>query len=91
MLCAVITAWIFALVTPQTVYPALWSVVIVGIVGSIVSQMGDLFASLVKRHCKVKDFGTLFPGHGGMMDRIDSILFAGVVVYLFYHLQLLIA
>jgi len=54
-----------------------------GMVGGIVGQLGDLFASLVKRHCGVKDYGHIFPGHGGMMDRLDSILFTGTVVYLY--------
>ena len=52
-----------------------------GLFGGIAAQMGDLFASMVKRHCKVKDFGTIFPGHGGMMDRLDSILFTSIVIF----------
>ena len=52
-----------------------------GLFGGVAAQMGDLFASLVKRHCKVKDFGTIFPGHGGMMDRMDSILFTSIVIF----------
>ena len=48
--------------------------------------LGDLVASLVKRHCGIKDFGTIFPGHGGMMDRMDGILFCGVACYLFFRL-----
>jgi len=54
-----------------------------GFLGGIVGQLGDLFASLVKRHCGVKDYGRIFPGHGGMMDRLDSILFTGTLVYLY--------
>lgn len=45
------------------------------------SVVGDLFASLIKRICKVKDYGNIFPGHGGMMDRFDSLLFVLPVVY----------
>ena len=39
------------------------------------SVIGDLFASIIKRRCGVKDFGNFFPGHGGMMDRFDSLMF----------------
>lgn len=58
-----------------------WQLCIIGFFGAAVSQVGDLFASLLKRHCGIKDFGTLFPGHGGMLDRMDSVLF--VATYLF--------
>lgn len=46
------------------------------------SVIGDLFASIIKRRCGVKDFGNLFPGHGGMMDRFDSLLFVLPIVLL---------
>ena len=42
----------------------------------IISQIGDLTFSLIKRHYNVKDFGSIFPGHGGMLDRVDSLLFS---------------
>lgn len=66
--------------------PPLWAFAILGLVAGALSQVGDLVASLVKRHCGVKDFGTIFPGHGGMMDRMDGILFCGVACYLFFRL-----
>lgn len=65
-------------------YPPLWAFGLFGLLAGIFSQIGDLVASLVKRHCGIKDFGTIFPGHGGMMDRMDGILFCGVVCYVFF-------
>ena len=55
---------------------------ILGCVVSLISQIGDLAASSIKRYCEVKDFSNLMPGHGGMLDRFDSILFIAPVVYL---------
>lgn len=68
------------------VLPPLWAFAILGLVAGALSQVGDLTASLIKRHCGIKDFGTIFPGHGGMMDRMDGILFCGVACYLFFRL-----
>ena len=67
-------------------YPPLWTFGVLGLVAGALSQIGDLVASLVKRHCGIKDFGTIFPGHGGMLDRMDGILFCGVACYVFFKL-----
>ena len=61
--------------------PPWWVYPILGLIGGFVGQMGDLFASLVKRHCGLKDYSSLFPGHGGMLDRLDSVLFMAVMMY----------
>ena len=53
--------------------------IIMGAVVAIVSQIGDLIASVFKREWGVKDYGTLLPGHGGIMDRFDSILATSAV------------
>ena len=52
----------------------------IGILGAFVSELGDLAASRIKRACGIKDFGSLFPGHGGVTDREDSIMFALVLL-----------
>lgn len=57
--------------------------VLLGVVASIVSQIGDLVASCIKRDSGVKDFGRIFPGHGGILDRFDSVLFVAPLVYFF--------
>ena len=67
--------------------PTWWQYGLLGLVGGVAGQMGDLFASLVKRHCGIKDFSNLFPGHGGMLDRLDSILFMAVVMICYRLLQ----
>ena len=57
--------------------------VILGLVCGIVSQVGDLSASMVKRFFGIKDYGKIFPGHGGILDRFDSFVFVTPVVYFF--------
>ena len=50
--------------------------------GAVVSQFGDLTASAIKRFAKIKDYGSIIPGHGGILDRFDSIILAAPVIYL---------
>ena len=57
--------------------------VILGLICGGVSQIGDLCASAIKRDQTIKDFGKLMPGHGGVMDRFDSVLFTAPAVYFF--------
>ena len=53
----------------------------IGAIGSALSQLGDLVASAIKRDCNVKDYGKIFPGHGGFMDRFDSVVFIAPIIY----------
>lgn len=75
VLCAVafaLTGFIVSLidtgVTPNYIY-----LIISGLIIAVISQAGDLIMSVIKRHYGIKDFGNIFPGHGGMLDRMDSV------------------
>lgn len=57
---------------------AIGFVFLMGVIGAVVGMLGDLAASYIKRECGIKDFGNIMPGHGGAMDRIDSVMFTGV-------------
>lgn len=71
------------LLAKYTFFPqlSLFDAVLTALLIGTIGQLGDLFESMLKRSCGVKDSGTLFPGHGGVLDRLDSILFAAPVTY----------
>ena len=63
---------------------------VLGCVAAVLGIYGDLFASVVKRQCGIKDYGTIFPGHGGILDRFDSVMFIApfvtmVITAVFYY------
>lgn len=61
--------------------PNYLNAVIIAVVGSVVSQLGDLSASAIKRQYGIKDYGNIMPGHGGMMDRFDGVIFTAPLVF----------
>lgn len=58
-----------------------WIFVLISAIGAVVSQVGDLAASAIKRNHEIKDYGKLIPGHGGVMDRFDSVIFTAPMIY----------
>ena len=58
-----------------------WIFAIVCGLGAIISQIGDLTASGIKRHYNIKDYGHLIPGHGGVLDRFDSVIITAPIIY----------
>ena len=61
-----------------------FTVTIFGIVMSLIGQLGDFSASCIKRYVDIKDYSNLLPGHGGMLDRIDSVLFIAPFAYMLF-------
>lgn len=75
----------FGFLVPQAVRADIpWvHFLLLGLICGVISQLGDWSASAIKRSAGIKDFGKLIPGHGGILDRLDSILFVAPVVYLY--------
>ena len=81
---AAVLTWIYCLVLEHGFGIWLmrpWKAAIVCGIGAVISQLGDLAASAIKRHYNIKDYGHLIPGHGGILDRFDSMIFVAPIVY----------
>ena len=72
----------FILIPYHPAYPS-WTFPFLALITSVTASIGDLIQSKFKRQAKVKDSGSLIPGHGGFYDRMDSVLFTAPFFYLF--------
>ncbi len=87
LLGSIAVAVILSLNTPLRAFTNEGAAVLVGLLISVFGQLGDLAESKVKRFFGVKDSGRLVPGHGGILDRIDSVVLAGLVVFVYVALK----
>lgn len=94
VLTNLLLAFVYGLVITQqgrTIMINYWAVALISFMLSLLGMVGDLFASIIKRQCGIKDFGTILPGHGGIMDRFDSTLIVmPAAVLLFHYLPVLL-
>ena len=73
---------VLAIATPHTI--VFWALILYGLIGAVLTEFGDLAFSLVKREFDIKDYGRILPGHGGMLDRFDSMVFTAPAIYLLF-------
>jgi len=78
-------ALVAALIARETFasYLETWQALVLGLLAGVIGQFGDLFESLIKRDAEIKDTSDMIPGHGGVLDRFDSLLFTAPLIYYF--------
>ena len=89
ILGAAAASLLFTLSTPVQITLSIGQGILLALLVSVFGQIGDLAESLLKRNTGVKESGAAFPGHGGFLDRMDSVVFAGITVYLYYFFAIL--
>jgi len=85
VVCVLLSGVIFQFLVYDDIHINFAALLIIGVFCAFVSIMGDLIFSVIKRDCGIKDYGSLMPGHGGLLDRVDSVLFC--VPFIFFISQ----
>ncbi len=82
--CVIVTLiYGYVLKSNNSVNIELYHYAIIGVLVAVLSQIGDLAASAIKRYAGIKDYGNIMPGHGGILDRFDSVVFIAPIIYFY--------